>query len=95
MEKIKDLRLANYVRELGNVLETLDVEKYKQFIIDHMDVFEKEIQEGWKIMFERNSPVVEISMYKCAANRTDLSKKTIAKARKWLKEHNYSINIKR
>lgn len=75
-----------YQKELEEVIETLDLEKFKQFL------------KRWQAMgmyewIPKDERVIEMSMYKIASHLTVLPEETKKKARQWLLEHGSSTDM--
>ena len=78
-----------YERELVECLEKFDVKALDEFIEKW---FNKSIIDGsvYSSWFMTSSVVKQATMCKMIANHNKVSKKTKEKARKWLKENQFS-----
>lgn len=76
------LDLEFYTMRLTNAVRRLDINKFKKFA-----------EQFCPDLLNRDERVIELTMYKVAANLTTLPEATRQQAIKWLKDHNSSPDI--
>lgn len=71
-------KVHNYVKELGEVLKTADIEELKKFARKHGQDLSKEDE------------ILEIWMHKMICTRTDMPEELKKESREWLVSRGYS-----
>lgn len=82
--------IKDYVNELGTCLKKESVEELRKFVDSHSMYFNPATVERFK-----NAPdtVVEITLYKMIYARTDMPRKLKIKAKTWLQQRGYNLDI--
>ena len=76
------LDLEFYTMRLTNAVRHLDINKFKKFAA-----------QFFPDLLSRDERVIELTMYKVAANLTTLPEATRQQAIKWLKDHNSTPDL--
>ena len=76
-------KINNYVKDLGDAVIDLDVEKFREHWKKYQDILPPIPRDE----------VLQVTMHKIVLNRTDMSAEVQEKAKKWLTDHGYSANI--
>lgn len=76
------LDLEFYTMRVTNAVRRLDINKFKKFA-----------KQFWPDLLNRDERVIELTMYKVAANLTTLPEATRAQAVKWLEDPNSTPDL--
>lgn len=83
----EDEELKKYVKELGEIIETKDVDRFLEFVKEHQDLYEPGVYR--KYIFARKlygDDFVTLTLFKMAMMRTDISEET----KRWYKDWYFS-----
>ncbi len=82
--------MIEYSRELGDVLRTFDVSKFRQFVLDHLDLYLPSLVTIDRLTDDK---FVKGCMAKMILARTDMPVELMCKAKKVLDEMRWDYEI--
>lgn len=84
------MNLTQYEWKLAEVLETRDVNKLTDFVLENQNLYAKGWIENWK---QCSQFIKQMTFCKMCCNALHISKETREWASNWLKEHNAKETI--